>query len=656
MSQVDEIKNNINIVDVVSETVKLRRAGKSFTGFCPFHANTHTPAFVVFPDSGTWRCFGACAEGGDVISFIMKRDNLDFHQALEVLARRAGIQLEKQNTAESRVKKEKRDRLLELLSVTCDYFHQQLLHASVGKKAQAFLGRRGVKAETIAGWKLGYSLDSWDALTQHLLASGYSREEVIEAGVVSEQRNDKGDVIPNGRFYDRFRNRLMIPIRDPGGRVIGFGARILNPTDVPKFLNSPQTLVFDKGKTLFGYDKARAGIRAQDCAVIVEGYLDVIILHQAGFTNTVASMGTALTPNQVRLLTRQSKRIVLALDADDAGENATLKGIDVIRETVRTDETSEQSLIRQENTMGADIRVTKIPDGQDPDEVVLRDPAEWETILANAKPIITFRMEAAAMGKDLNDAKVKSEIAEIVMPLIEEVSNLIERETYRQQLASFLKIDDRLLVYSGRTQKAQRPQRRNDSIHTVVPVREMGTRSIISIDPKRGLYNKERTLLWYLVRGFTTPDSLARINRVLRLYGLDPVGTHDFEDSQLKQVAGAYFDGQNQDAEPDLPVYMQECIQEDCMEVFTALMAEPVPENASILEVTIETVRVLAELRRERIKVVAAEVGMAMKEMADSESMKMEMFTMISGLNRQRQKVENLIGLLQSPNIRDDIL
>ena len=333
-------------------------------------------------------------------------------------------------------------------------YHEQLLRHPSGGEAREFVRRRGVTEETCAGWKLGYALGSWDDMTQQLLSLGYSREELIEGGMVSEQRDLNGDPVPNGRIYDRFRNRLMIPIREPAGGIIGFGARHLDPNDNPKFLNSPQTILFDKGRTLFGYDRARTAIRERDQSVIVEGYFDVIILHQAGFTNTVAPMGTALTPNQVRLLTRQSKRILMALDADAAGDSATIKGINVIRATVKG-ENSETNLIQQENELKADIRVTKIPEGQDPDEVVLRDVHEWEEILARAKPIVTFRMEAAAEGKDLSDAKVRQEVADEVLPLIEEVANPVERETYRQQLAEFLNVDVRFLISAPRPKKTK---------------------------------------------------------------------------------------------------------------------------------------------------------------------------------------------------------
>ncbi|AOH42866.1 DNA primase [Anaerolineaceae bacterium oral taxon 439] len=595
MSQVEEIKNSVNIVDIVSETVRLRRTGKSYIGFCPFHANTHTPAFVVFPDSGTWRCFGACAEGGDVVSFIMKRDGLDFHQAIELLAQRAGIKLEKFQR-DGGVKKEKRARLQEMLERAATIYHEQLLRHPSGGEAREFVRRRGVTEETCASWKLGYALGSWDGMTQQLLSLGYSREELIEGGMVSEQRDSNGELIPNGRIYDRFRNRLMIPIREPSGGMIGFGARHLNPDDNPKFLNSPQTVLFDKGRTLFGYDRARTAIRERDQSVIVEGYFDVIILHQAGFTNTVAPMGTALGPNQVRLLTRQSKRILLALDADAAGDSATIKGIDVIRATVKG-ENSETDLIRQENELKADIRVTKIPEGQDPDEVVLRDAREWEEILARARPIVTFRMETAAAGKNLSDAKVKQEIADEVLPLIEEVANPVERETYRQQLAEFLNVDVRFLI------SAPRPKKTKSSSAQVAHDPGTGDSSsgFVIIDLGKSILNKETTLIWFALRGFPPPEGLAKIDRCVRSVGLEAISPADFEEARYKEIAALYFEGLNQDFEPDIIRYVGDRLSEDCVPVFQWIQSFKAKEQfENRAELLADTVRQIGVLRRDR--------------------------------------------------------
>ncbi len=319
MTAIDEIKARLDIVELVSETVQLRRSGKSYTGFCPFHANTRTPAFVVFPDSGTWRCFGQCNEGGDIFKYVMKKEGWDFPEALQHLAEKAGVTLAPP-TAKDQAAAEENDNLRVILEEALTFYRHQLLNTPAGKFALDYLRtKRGLSDATIEAFGLGYAPHSWDAAISHLKTKGIHEQDLLAAGLVSER--------DSGGYYDRFRHRVMFPIRDERGRMAGFGARILDPEDVPKFLNSPQTVIFDKGGLLYGLDLARRAIRTKDQAVIVEGYLDVIALHQAGFNNTISPMGTALTDHQLYLLKRYSRRIVLALDPDAAGDKATLRGL-----------------------------------------------------------------------------------------------------------------------------------------------------------------------------------------------------------------------------------------------------------------------------------------------------------------------------------------
>ncbi|MDP3721354.1 MAG: DNA primase, partial [Anaerolineaceae bacterium] len=378
MTAVDEIKARLEIVDIVSETVKLRRSGRSYTGFCPFHPNAKTPAFAVFPESGTWRCFGQCNEGGDIFKYMMKREGWDFAEALRRLAERAGVTLET-FTPERKAAEDEYERLRELLEEAVNFYQFQLLKTPAGQPALDFLTRRGVKPETIQAFGLGYSPSGYDGMVNHFSAKGFSTDDLLAVGLVVPRES--------GGVYDKYRNRVMFPIRDAAGKMAGFGARILDPNDIPKFLNSPQTVLFDKSHLLYGLNFARKPIRAQDQVVIVEGYLDAIILHQAGFDNTVSPMGTALNEDQFRLLKKFTKRIVLALDADAAGEKATLRGLDLARNALdhETELTFDaHGLLRHEARLQADVRVTTIPDGMDPDEVVLRDPEEWRTILSAA--------------------------------------------------------------------------------------------------------------------------------------------------------------------------------------------------------------------------------------------------------------------------------
>jgi len=472
MTAVDDIKARLDIVDIVSETVKLRHSGKNYTGFCPFHANTKTPAFVVFPDTQTWRCFGQCNEGGDLFNFVMKREGWDFQETLRRLAERAGVTLH-EYTPEEQEKVEENERLREVLSMAVTFFQHQLRNTEAGKQALDYLYGRKLTDETIDTFALGYAPDSWDALTNHLTSRSVSIQELNDAGLVSER--DSGGV------YDRFRHRLVIPIRDDRGRMAGFGGRVLRQDDVPKYLNSPKTALFDKGRMLYGLDMARRDIRVKDQVVIVEGYLDVIGPYQAGFKNCVSPMGTALTEDQFRLIKRYSRRIVLALDPDAAGQKATLRGLQTARETLEREGDpifDSRGLMQVEGRLKADIRVTTLPDGLDPDEIALEDPDRWEQLVAEAKPVVTHVMETLASRADVDDPKVKEEIANQVLPLIEDVKGSVEREAYRQRLARLLQVDERALVrqssggapsrrrsYRPRQQLPQMPASPTDNTH-----------------------------------------------------------------------------------------------------------------------------------------------------------------------------------------------
>ena len=646
MSTVEDIKNQVDIVDIVSETVKLRRTGKNYIGFCPFHENTRTPSFVVFPDSGTWRCFGQCSEGGDVFSYVMKRDGCDFQTALENLAKRAGIELTPY-THDDQPREEKK-RLYDLMNEAVDYFHNNLTQHPAGKNALEFLtAKRGLKPETIDKFRLGYALASWDGLIQHLMAKGYTRQELIDTGVVSEQRDDKGEVIPNGRIYDRFRNRVMIPITDSRGNPIAFGARILDPNDTPKFLNSPQTALFDKGKTLFALNDARAAIRERDQVVLVEGYMDVIVLHQEGFKNTVCPMGTALTDFQAKQLTRQTKHIVLALDGDAAGYHAAVKDIDIIREASASETPGDtQNLLRQEHRLNVDIRIVTIPEGLDPDEVVLEDPDTWERIIASAKPIVIHMMETLAKDRDLNDAKTKSEIASQIMPLIREVPNAIERETYRQQLARFLDIDESLLTYTGQTVSPGSGTRR------AFPAKpRLKTRADAMVfDPKDSFYNKENEILRCLYRYYDNPGSLAAIDRHLRKFRLEALSPKDFNQAELHEIARIYFRALDQDEELDTRQYIENNVPESVRDAFTVLKnKKPDPPNETA-ELDEEIIRSVAFMRQEKCEYDKSELQTLLQESGSADE---NTRTYESMLNRTLERRRLLDILIDNINMID---
>ncbi len=405
MSTIDEVKSRIDIVELINESgVRLRKSGRNWTGFCPFHPNKNTPAFVVWPESGTWRCFGECNEGGDAFKFLMKKEGIDFREALTRLAQRAGVELPafKPEKPEQKEAYELLRKLLEDARV----FYAGQLHNNPAVLSYLH-EKRKLSDATIETFGLGYAPNSWDTALKHFAGRGYSTRNLIDAGLVTERESETPAAGDEVRVYDRFRNRIMFPIRDENGRMAGFGARIVDPNDVPKFLNTPETPVFTKGRLLYGLDRARKAIRAADQVVIVEGYLDVIALHQAGFENVVSPMGTALTEEQLRLLKRFTRRVVLALDPDSAGQKAVLRGLDAARNAM--DRAGElgfvsfdaRALLKDEARLQADLRVASMPDGLDPDEIAARNPAEWKSLVEQAKPVVEHVMETLSQGRKI---------------------------------------------------------------------------------------------------------------------------------------------------------------------------------------------------------------------------------------------------------------
>ena len=515
MSTIDEIKSRIDIVDLVSEAgVKLRHAGKNYTGFCPFHDNKKTPAFVVWPESGTWRCFGQCNEGGDIFKFVMKRENLDFKEALDKLAARAGVEIPT-FTKETPQQKEEHQHLRNLLEDAVIFYRRHLMaNAEILNYLQQ---KRGLTDASIETFGLGYAPRSWDAALTYFTQRGYTERDLLDAGLASQRES--------GGYYDRFRNRIMIPIRDATRRMTGFGARIVDPDDVPKFLNSPETVLFSKGRLLYGLDRAHKAIRTTDQAVLVEGYLDVIALHQAGYENVVSPMGTALTEDQMRLLKKFTRRIILALDPDTAGQKAILRGLDVARAAM--DRKGEldfdaRGLLHNEARLQADLRVVALPDDLDPDEIVARNRDEWANLIDNAKPIVTYVMETLAAGQNLNDPKVKNQIASQVLPLIEDLPNPLERDTYRQQLARMLKVDERALVNA----QPEIPRVKRSNVRPA----QSPQKQVVAPEKIAVTISSSKMVEEYIVGVlFRRPELLYRLDRFLQQYGLAPLTVEDFE-------------------------------------------------------------------------------------------------------------------------------
>lgn len=569
MSVVDEIKERLDVVEVISAYVPLRKAGRTYKGLCPFHQEK-TPSFVVFPESGTWRCFGACGVGGDIFSFVMKRENLDFREALEALARKAGVDLAPPSAARSH-HEEYLDRLREINNVAALYFHNLLRNASQAQVARDYLAQRGLDETTIAAFQIGYALDSWDALASHLQARNYAVADLLAAGLVVRKDHDDDRV----SHYDRFRHRVMVPIRDVQGRVIGFGARALAGDQQPKYLNTPQTPLFDKSSVVFGLDKARQAIRARGQAIIVEGYMDVLAAHQYGETNVVASMGTALTEQQLRQLQRYTDTFVLALDADTAGQAATLRGIDQARQALDREWApvlTATGLLRHEARLAAHLRIMTLPAGQDPDDVIRSDLALWRQLASAALAVVDYFFDLVRRDLDLSTAQGKSDAAERLAPLIHEVADDVQRAHYVQQLARMIQTDERtverlVLRHAPKVQPAAESPAMawdrtaaEDWEHAPIgkpPAQQMAAlRPAVALRPSPAVHSLALLLMY--------PSLLPQLQGELVALGASPLDEDDFDRVETRAVCAALLAGavREDGLWPEAPVALQQVVAE----------------------------------------------------------------------------------------------
>ena len=405
MSVIDEVKQRTDIVEVVSQYTSLTKSGRTLKALCPFHSEKH-PSFFVYPEQQSWHCFGACNTGGDTFSFIMKKEGIDFGEALRLLAQRAGVTISTRPEREAEGKE--KAKLYQINEAAAQYFHNLLVNSSAAEKVRNYVVSRGFASKTISDFQLGFSPNSWEALKQYLLERDYTESELLEAGLIVETEE--------GKTHDRFRNRLMFPIFDRRGRTIGFGARVLDDS-LPKYLNSPQTPIFDKSSSLYGINLAATAIRQQGSAVIVEGYMDVITAHQNGFNNVVASMGTSVTEKQVSTLKRLSKNIALALDADTAGDEAMLR------------------CVGYENTLDAEVKVIILPRERDPDDVIKEDTKTWQNLLEEALPVVDYTFNMVTSKLDLATARDKSLAADKLLPIIAEIKDSIRQDHYLTKLS-----------------------------------------------------------------------------------------------------------------------------------------------------------------------------------------------------------------------------
>jgi len=442
---VEKIKERLSILDVVSTYVELQKAGKSYKGKSPF-TNEKTPSFYVSPDRGMYYCFSS-SQGGDIFTFIEKMEGVDFKGALKILADKAGVELVREDPK----KRTERDNQYALIEEACAFYFKE---GTNHKEAQDYITDRGVDGKSIHTWRIGFAPDAWRSLKEYLTEKGYTEAQMLAAGLI--KKNDEAK-----ESYDVFRNRIMFPIADSSGRIVAFSGRTLSQdAETPKYVNSPETALYQKSEILFGYDKAKQGIRHLDFSLIVEGQFDLVLAHQVGYTNTIAVSGTALTLHHVELLQRLSNRTVLALDSDRAGISAIKRAAAI--------------MLRR----GMDIKVVRMEQGKDPADIIKDDQKMFRTLVGDAVHVIVFLLGVFRSEKS-DDRAYKLIVREEVLPLLAQIPNRIDREHFEGLVAEALATTKDAIHYEVEriveSKERTRTHAQGDVSVQVVPASSKGT-------------------------------------------------------------------------------------------------------------------------------------------------------------------------------------
>ena len=487
----DEVRNSNDIVDVISQYISLKRSGRNYFGLCPFH-NEKSPSFSVSPDKQIFHCFG-CGVGGNVISFISKIEGIGFKEAIEVLAERANIKLPTIDNNIDSKKEELKAKVYKVNSFTAEFYHKKLYEPS-SKIAQEYVKKRQLNNETLKSFKIGFS-GKFDELYQALHKEGFKDEEILESGLVNKNEN--------GKYIDRYRNRLMIPIFDERNRVIAFGGRVLDDSK-PKYINSPENIVYSKGRHLFGLNVAKKGETKR--LLIVEGYMDAISLHQRGITNVVASLGTALTTQQGWLLRKNAEQVILGFDSDGAGQTAIMRAMEVMQ------------------NMGCDMRVLQMSGAKDPDEYVLKyGSARFQKLLDEAISLIEFKIKVLQKDLNLENASDKIKFLNEIAKLISKIDNTMEREIYIEKIAKGYNISKEAIY--AEVNKLQYSNRQTSKIlekeKTAIRRNIIKNSNQISEEVRK----RENTIIWVLINSTET-------YRVIK----DNIKVEDFKDETNKEI------------------------------------------------------------------------------------------------------------------------
>ncbi len=621
-SQIEEIKERLDIVDVIGRYVTLKKTGTRYRGLCPFHQEK-TPSFIVYPDRGSWHCYGACSTGGDVISFIQKKENMEFGDAVRMLAAMAGVELRRVGESQT---SSLLHRLRHIHELATAYYHDQLLRSPQAKAARDYVARRGLSAKTVADFQIGYAPDGWDQLLRYLQEREFTLDDLEQAGLVVRKEG--------GGAYDRFRNRIMIPIRDARGRVVGFGGRVLDD-GVPKYMNSPQTPLFDKSRVIFALDRAKRAIRAKDQVVLVEGYMDVISAHQHGFENVVAAMGTAVTEYQLQTLTKHAKNLIFALDADAAGINATIRSLHLAREALSAGlqpVPTPRGTMRYEKQLSAALKVALLPAGKDPDDIIRHDAAAWLHLIDQALPLVDFFFRHYAADLDMQSAQGKKLFVQRMLPLIAEISDPIERQHYVSKLAVAVgvteqDIDFQLEQLRQQRSRLTRPSRTAPTAEPPpaplmepppdewsdeeAPAEKMPLPAAREADP---LSQLEEQILIYILH---FPHLLAWADGELAELSFFPLSSDDFHDAIYRSV----FDAKQNflysvDAEQQRSI--REALDATIVPVFDTLLAKGnTLANLREEQLQKDIVDLILRLRMQRTRQAITELNLVLRDAAD---------------------------------------
>jgi len=422
MSDVEEVKRRLNIVDVIQDYVKLQKSGSNFRGRCPFHTEK-TPSFFVSPEKQIWHCFGSCAKGGDIFSFLMELEGIEFRQALEILAKRAGVKLEH---FERELHRDEKLTLFDINQAATDFFQKALEKTKGGERANDYYKKRGIHEELKDIFKIGYAPSSWRALSSFLIKNGFQKSEIVSSGLAIENEG--------GQLYDRFRARLMFPIFSPNGQIVGFSGRVLLENEKEaKYINTPQTIIYDKSKELYGFYQAKTALKEKGEAIIVEGNIDVILSHQAGVTNTVATCGTALTGLHLSLLSRSIKKIILSFDNDQAGQKASFRAF---------------QLAQQHNFT---LYTLAFEGGKDPADIVSQKGSHaWQEIIKNKVHFMEYLWNALSKKYSIDSIEGKKELSDEFFSFLLFIVNRIEQSHWISELAKRLRVRDEDMFESFR--------------------------------------------------------------------------------------------------------------------------------------------------------------------------------------------------------------